>query len=60
MKRFVPFLLAILGTTFAVAIMFVVMRNEGLRAKLPVAGVRESVADALDKVTDLIEEEITE
>ena len=56
MKRVVPFVLAILGTTFAVAIMFVVMRNEGFRAKLPVAGVRESVADALDMVTDLIEE----
>lgn len=59
MKPFLPFVLAILGTTFAVSIMVLVMRNESLGAKLPVAGVRESVADALDKVTDLIEEECT-
>jgi hypothetical protein len=60
MKRLLPFALAILGITFAVSIMFLVTRNESLRARLPVAGVRESVADALDKVTDLIDEEGTE
>ena len=46
MKRLLPFALAILGITFAVSIMFLVTRNESLRAKL--------------RVTDLIEEEGTE
>lgn len=60
MKRLLPLVLAILGTAFAVSIMLLVTRNESLRSKFPVAGMRESVADTLDKVTDLIEEERAE